>query len=110
MCGGTRAVIMVETAVDEIPGLGVLDVIKRRGLDALGDLTIDLSLVCALGVRIFFCDLDVVEVEHSKAEHRERLSAKDGTAAGAMVDIWVYLDKKMKKGRKRVSDSTLTDN
>lgn len=50
---------MVETAVDEIPGLGVLDVIERLGLDAFGDLTVDLSLVSALGVRIFLCDLDV---------------------------------------------------
>lgn len=92
---------MVETAVDEVPGLGIFDVIKRRGFDAFGDLAVDLSLVCALGVRIFLCDLDVVEVEHSKSEHRERLSAKDGAVSGAMVDIWVYLDEKMERKKKK---------
>lgn len=79
---------MVETAVDEIPGLGVLDVIERLGLDAFGDFAVDLSLVGALGVRIFLCDLDVGEEEHSRPEHKRAFVSQGWNGNGS---ICVYI-------------------
>lgn len=49
---------MVETTVDELAGLWVLELLERLRLDALGNLAIDLRLVGALGVWIFLSDLD----------------------------------------------------
>lgn len=49
---------MVETTVDELACFWVLDLLERLRLDALGNLAIDLRLVGALGVWIFFSDLD----------------------------------------------------
>lgn len=54
---------MIQTTVDKLADLWILDMLECLRLDALGDLSINLGLVRALGVRIVLGNLSIFDTQ-----------------------------------------------